>query len=203
MAARTGMAVPISELRQLTQSGTDEYTLGTEVYWSDNHLEDVLDSHKVQVVMVRMAKKPRYDGGTFEYFRYQMPPIIQMVEGSEAGTPVFEVRTSAGTLIGGTEYTFEERSNEIVFSSDRGGTDYYFTGFVYNMNRAAADVWNRKAASVYTAINFSADGARFDREKLHAHCIQMAGYFEGLEGMQSSEFVRTDMNPGPEDAGLF
>ena len=50
-----------------------------------------------------------------------------------------------------------------------------------DLNGAAADVWRRKQSHYHSAINFSTDGHRIDREQLYKHAIEMAEHFE-LEG---------------------
>lgn len=204
MAARLGMADPIQRLRLMTEAGTADYSVAGENYWDDEDLQSVLDRVRRRRVMFLMTAVPDYSAdGSQEYRRYNLPRSFQMVEGTDGGTDFFNVQTSAGTIISTDDFTFYPDALEIYFTNDQGGTAYYWTGFTYDMNEAAAQVWDRKAAHYVTAINFSADGHKFDRGVLQAHCKDQAALFRGEQGIQQSQFVRVDVNPGPADKDRF
>lgn len=47
----------------------------------------------------------------------------------------------------------------------------------YDLNRAAADIWAEKAATVAADYDFSADGANLNRSQPYQHCRQMSAYY--------------------------
>lgn len=46
----------------------------------------------------------------------------------------------------------------------------------YDLNAAAADIWEEKAAAVQTYYNFSADGGRYDQDKLYETAMDKSRY---------------------------
>jgi len=44
----------------------------------------------------------------------------------------------------------------------------------YDLNAAAADIWEEKAAAVASEYNFSADGGKYDLSKKHEQYLKMA-----------------------------
>lgn len=44
----------------------------------------------------------------------------------------------------------------------------------YDLELAAAEIWEEKAAKVAGGFDFSADGARFEQGQVYEHCMKMA-----------------------------
>ena len=49
MTARTGLSTLISQIRGLSNLGTNDYTLGTATYWTDDQIQIVLDNHRTDI----------------------------------------------------------------------------------------------------------------------------------------------------------
>ena len=47
----------------------------------------------------------------------------------------------------------------------------------YDLNAAAADIWEEKAASLAQDFDFSSDGARFDRSQAYEQMMRSARYY--------------------------
>lgn len=47
----------------------------------------------------------------------------------------------------------------------------------YDIDAAAAEGWRRKAGLAAARFSFAADGQRFDRAQIYAHCIQQADFY--------------------------
>jgi len=47
----------------------------------------------------------------------------------------------------------------------------------YNLNLAAADIWEEKAAAVASQYSFNADGSSFQQSEVHAQYLQMANMY--------------------------
>jgi len=53
----------------------------------------------------------------------------------------------------------------------------------YDINAAAADVWQEKAATLAADFDFSADGASYTRSQTYQHAIEMAAYYRRRRSM--------------------
>ena len=72
MTARTGMADLIQQLRAAADVGTADYTAGTVTYWSDDHLEDALDRHRISLYQAPLEPWPTLGtANVYEYFEYR------------------------------------------------------------------------------------------------------------------------------------
>jgi hypothetical protein len=206
MAVRAGMSDLILRLRQSCEAGSADYTLGSTTYWSDQHIQDKLDEHRARLIDVLLVERPQYVSGENVYTRYEFPPSAwKAIENPDAATDNFRVHDSTGADVPSADFTFDARDLSITFDADTEGETYYFDGYAYDLQTAAMEIWLAKAAHIHTAINFSADGHRFDREALYKHCIEMAkayGYREPGGGgqMKASRLVRSDLAGSEVDA---
>lgn len=202
--ARSGMAALITRLRQMAEAGTADYSLAGATYWSDDHLQDILDEHRRRMVDVLLTPRPDYVSGDEIYTRYEIPmPGKVGLEGTAGGSEAFRIADSTGATIAYAGYSFSERDLAVTFTADTEGSARYWSGYAYDLNAAAKDAWLRKAGHAWTAIDFSADGHRFDRSALHAHCLEMAKTFGREKGMVSGKFVRPDLAGGGRDGDRF
>lgn len=62
----------------------------------------------------------------------------------------------------------------------------------YDLNSAAADVWQEKAAPGAQDYDFSADGGSYTRSQAFAQAMQMVRYYRARRGMKT-----TAMRPEP------
>jgi hypothetical protein len=191
MTARTGMTNLITQLRALTSAGTADYTLGSETYWSDNHLQDRLDMARVDLNRVPLTPDPEYGGGTPYYHDYYAP--VGYLEEADSGTAVWSVEDSDGDEAGTANYTVDYLRGLIRFSADQSGTAYYLRARSYNLNRAAALVWRVKAAHYAERFDISTDNHSLSRSQLVKQCIDMARAYETQAGMIFSKMVRRDL----------
>ena len=192
--ARTGMTDLIATLRGMTESGTADWTLGTVSFWSDNHVQDVLDLHRKDYVFQELMPYPTQgSGGTVLYNQYRAP--VGNFEQTTGGTAIFYVQDGTGANVGTALYSVDYVRGVVTFASNTRGTSYFLTGSSYDLNAAAADIWNRKASHyAASAFNFSTDNHSVSREAIHQHCMQMAAKFESLSGdsIQSVQLWRND-----------
>lgn len=202
--ARAGMSDAIRRLRQMTETSENDYTLVDTTYWGDDHLQAKLDEHRVRHVDVALRYEPDYLDSDYVYTRYAIPRSIgNAVEGTAGGSAIFRLTDSTGTVIAASNYTFNERDLAVTFSADQEGSARYWSGYAYDLQAAAREIWLAKAAHVWQAINFSADFHKFDREALYKHCIDMAKLFGYEQGMQAVRMLRTDLLGSSEDAERF
>ena len=184
----------ITRLRRMVEAGTADYTLGDEIYWDDEHLQDELDREKTLAIEVMLAPVPQFVEGVTVYHIYKMPSRIVPFEQPAGGTTVFKVTDGGGTAISTAEFTVDEWAGQLRFTANQDGSARYWTGYYYDLNRVAEAVWNQKAAHAWTAIDFSADGQRFTRSALYAHAVQMRNEYSYADGLKIVSVVRADQD---------
>jgi len=193
MAARTGMANLILRLRHEAQAGTADYTLGGETYWTDDHLEDILDARRVDLWDFELMRYATYDaGGTVVYHDYFAP--FGDLEEATSGTTAWIVLEASGSPIGTGTYTVNYVNGHIRFTSDTAGSSRYLTARSYNLAGAAADIWRHRLGSISAYYNFTSDGQTMSRDQWFQHVKDMINYWEGQSGPQQVEVLRGDLN---------
>ena len=195
MTARTGLSDLILELRGMVEAGTADYAVGTISYWSDDHLQNVLDLYRTDVIFEQLGMYPTVTtGGSSLYKDYRSS--YGFLEATSGGTAILYLQDGIGSVIGSTNYTPDYRRGQFQFSADQGGTAYYLTGRSYDLNAAAADVWRKKAAHYApTSFNFSTDNHSVSKSQVYEHCVQMAEHFENQGGnsLETVTMWRSDL----------
>ena len=190
MAARDGMTTLITTLRGWCDAGTAEYTLAGESYWSDDHLQDTLDQHRMDYRRISMVPEAEYDdGGTAHYYSYYFPGGYW--EGTASGTPAFELENSVGSAIT-TGFSVDLLAGHIRFTADQGGTIYYLSGRKFDVYRAAGQVWRQKAAHVASKFDVNSDNHRLSRSQVMRHYLSMAEHYEKQAPARSVTWERGD-----------
>lgn len=199
---RAGMQNLINRVRALTGAGQSEYTVGDRTYWTDNDLQDILDSNARFVVESPLAWQRQQVGGTAYYFAAQL--AYRDLEEASSGTARWAVRDGPGTLQGTAGYSVDYRQGLISFTASQGGTAYYVTGYTYDVHAAAADVWDERLANFTLWYNFAADNQSFTRSQAFDHAEKMRNYHRSKAGsnivaqafgdLRVSQLVRVDLN---------
>ncbi len=81
-------------------------------------------------------------------------------------------------------------------AAGRKPTDTLWSG-AWDLNRAAADVWDEKAAAVANGFDFAADGGDYKRSQLYAQYVQSARRYRGMRQTGALVLVAT---PAPTAA---
>jgi hypothetical protein len=205
--ARTGMATLISRVRALTSAGTAEYVVDATTWWSDQNIQDTLDSNSQHVVDAPLDWLPEsIGGGTVEYKVAQIP--FRDLEEAASGTARWAIRDAPGAFQGTANYTPDYRTGLVTFTSDQGGTAYYWTGYTFDVYAAAADIWLERLAHFQAWYQFSADGQTFNRQQAWEHAEKMEKLMRSKSGqnilsnaggeLRFSQFVRTDLERSAE-----
>ena len=196
MAARTGMADIITELRGMTEAGTADYTVTSSTYWSDNQLQDILDVNREDVIFEQLSMYPvQIAAGSISYLDYRSS--YGYLEATTGGSTILYLQDSTGASIGTANYTTDERRGQFQFSSDQSGSVYYMTGRSYDLNSAAAQIWRKKAAHyALTSFDFSTDNHTISRSQVYKHSLEMAEFFEnqGGDSISTVDVFRGDVN---------
>lgn len=191
MSARAGMATLINLVRGMTDAGTADYTLGTAVFWDDDHVQEVLDRHRCEVYHEQLRKVPSYvAGGSVLWKEYRSAHAN--LEATTGGTSIYYVQDSTGAVQGTALYTPDYQRGIVTFGSDTSGTAMYLTGRAYDVDGAAADIWRQKAANAAKLYDFEADGQRLSRSQWIEHCLGMADLYAARSNPVTVEMVRSD-----------
>lgn len=196
--ARTGLANLITELRGLAEAGTAEYTIagsgGTATYWDDNQLQDILDTHRKDIIFEPLQMYPyQIAGGSLSWTDYRSG--YGYYEATTGGTAIFYLQDSTGATAGTSLYTPDYRRGQITFGANQAGTVYYLTGRSYDLEAAAADIWRRKASHYApSSFDFSTDNHSVSRSQVYKHCLEMAAYYESksASAVETVQMFRSD-----------
>lgn len=202
MTIRSGMTELIRLIRQLAQAEDGEYEVAGETYWQDEHLQDVLDVFRTDVYEESIYPVPQFISGATVYQNYYW--ANPNVERADSGTAIWQLRNMNGEAIGTANYSVDYPARRIRFGTPTDGSWCALNYSVYDINRAAAEVWRRKAANVANRFDIKTDNHDLKRNQLRQNYLDMAKYYEGLAQQGSGnggssagrmkEMVRSDLN---------
>ena len=178
----------IDTLRGLCNAGTNDATIGTTAYFSDTHIQTALDRYQTRIIREPLLAIETYAGaGTITYLEYQSGN-----QNWESGTARFKVEDATGAEIGTSSYTADYVNGVITFTSDQAGSSRILSGYIYDVNAAAADIWRMKAAHVATGVDFATDNMRVNRGNLEDKYLKMAGYYASMANARVMTLGRDD-----------
>ena len=182
----------IDTVRGYANAAPDEWEVSTDssivTYWDDEEIQRVLDRHKVEYIHAILDAQPTYESGTSVYKQYLLGAT-----NVESGTAVFKIEDTAGTVSG---YTVDYARGIATFSTDQSGKSFYWSGFAYDLDAAAADIWRMKASHVAGLVDFSTDGHSIKRSQQAQAFLNMAGHYQNRsasEGVTTAKIVRDDL----------
>ena len=182
--ARPGMTALIDELRRRCDAGTADF--------SDDALQAVLDGYRRVSVRRPLLVVPTLSGGSAVYNDYYWYAGY-WVEGPESGATAWRVEDSAGSVVGTALYAVESRAGHLRFADDTRGAAYTLTSRAYDLDRAAAAVWDAKAAAVADRFDVSTDNHDLKRSQLMQHYRDMAAGYRRRAPAAASERLRSDL----------
>jgi hypothetical protein len=184
------MANIISDLRGMTEAGTADWTAGTVSFFSDDMLQVILDRHVEPFVFRYMEPESPYkvSDGTYRWSVYELEDL-ENIEASTGGTAIFYVQDNTGGTIAAADYSMDYRRGLMTLTTPANiSTPYFATGYSYDLNGAAADVWRTKANHASVSFDFSTDNHSIKRSQLFANYMQMADYYRGLSNEAAGGF---------------
>jgi hypothetical protein len=173
---RSTLADLIARLRGMVNAGLADYTINSQPFWTNAHLQEVLDRYRQDVYRAPLTPTQTYAGGSVEYRHYYAD--AENLEATSGGTAIFYLQDAAGSAIGTALYSMDYARGHAEFVADTGGSAYYWTGRVFDLNRAAADVWRQKAAHYADRFSFQTDNHRVQLGDLQKQALAQAAYFE-------------------------
>ena len=187
---RASMVDLLLTLRGLTNAGSAEYTVNAVSYWTDAQMQDVLDRHVSQIRHEDLSPIAKVGVGSIGYFDYQSSR--RFFETSSGGTARFIVQDETGATVGSAAYSVDYPRGLVTFGTDTAGQTRYVTGFSYDMNAAAADVWAQKASHYVTAYDVSTDKHDLKRSQIIDNCLKMSREYAAGAQVFSVSIGRSD-----------
>lgn len=172
MAARSGMVAMISSVRGMTNAGTADYTISGSAYWTDDQVQNVLDTHRVDFYEHELTPISAIESGVVVYKTFRAP-----YRNLESGTP-FVLADGLGAAAGTANYSADYVNGIVTFTANQGGTAWYLTARAYDLNASAADIWRMKAAHASADFDFSTDNHSIKGSQVSIQCLKMADYYE-------------------------
>ncbi len=189
--ARTGMTTLIGTMRGLCNLGTNDYTLGTATFWSDDNVQEVLDRHKTFIVEEELAEVENLiAGGSIEYKIFNSR--FGNFEQTSGGTSIFTIEDSAGSVLGTSLYSVDYANGIVTFGADQQGSSRYLTGYSYDIYSTAADIYRMKAGAYAESVNWKTDNMSMNRGDAIGQCLKMADYYSGLGVAKTVDMTRDD-----------
>lgn len=178
MTIRLGMTDLVNRLRQMAQADIAEYVLGGETYWSSEHLQDVLDRHRLDNFQETVYPTAQFENGATIYrdYYWQYGNAEQLTSGSA----IWQLWTVDGVAVGTADYTADYNNQHIEFGTATDGASYLLNYRVYDLNRAASEVWRLKAANVASNFDIRTDNHDLKRSQKVKQYLDMAAQFDRL-----------------------
>lgn len=193
MAARDGMITVITRLRSMTDAGTADYSIAGTNYWQDDQLQDVLDGHRADIRREALVlQSDAVSAGSVEYHDYYWR--YPNVEAVASGTAAWVVEDSTGADVGTASYEINDRARHIRFTADTEGSAYYLSYRAFDLERAAAEVWEQKAAHVSARYDLKIDNHDMKRSQLREAYLANAREYRRKARPHTSRLFHADYN---------
>jgi len=168
MALRAGMTDLVLRTRRMVNDA------GSAIWSDDEDIQDVLDLHRQRVYREPLEHERTLVGsGSAEYTVYHS----RYGNYEAGGTAYFQVEDSAGTQRGTADYTADYIAGIVTMAADQMGTALYLTGWSYDLNGAAADLWQERAGALAERADVSAGDNSIKRSQMMGHALDMAEYY--------------------------
>lgn len=190
--ARAGMANLITEMRVLCQAGTADYSVAGVAYFSDDQIQASLDETRAELRDVGLVDRPQRGTAGYSYLDYEIPRTAGAWFEEAATGSGWAVRDGTGATVGTALYSVNYRARMVTFASNTGGSAYLLDARAYDLNRAAANLWRRRAALEALRVDWSSDNHNVKASQRRDFCLDMAAQFEAQAGPSSGQFVRID-----------
>lgn len=142
--------------------------------WADSEdVQDVLDRHSERIYREPLTHERTLTGsGTAVYTIYR-----SRYANLEAGTANFQLEDAAGTQRGTATYTADYAAGVITMASDQLGTALYLSGYSYDLNGAAADLWRERAGQLAERVDARTGDNSLSRSQMMKQALTMADYY--------------------------
>lgn len=181
------MSALITTLRELTNTGLTDYSVGAVTYWTDDQLEKLLDAHQFRVGQGDLSARPELMNGSMVYYDYVFSePFVERADTASA----FVVRDGNGSAIGTAGYSVNYEAGIITFADDQKGSARYLNYRWYDVYGAAGDVYERKAAHASARFDITTDNHGLKQSQLVASYTRLAGEMRNRSRVQAVRWGR-------------
>lgn len=188
--ARIGMMALIHQMRVWCAADVNQLQVNGVSYWTDDQLEAELDATVQHFAEVPLIPAPRFEAGLYRWHEYLISPRVGRFLEYGAPDDGFAVRDSGGHIVVG--YAINLRAMRLTFSEDQRGAEYTLNARAYRIYRAAARIWEQKAAFAAANIAWSIGDHTLKGDQLYEQCMAQAQRFWRLDGVKSSPLRRVD-----------
>ncbi len=190
MSVRTGMADMINYVRLHADLSQNEVTVNGVAYWTDQQIQDVLDTYRQDARRILLEVVPEKLAGVVLYTRYYLPDYIgSWIETGDQFTIVDVLGNAAPS------YTLDLNSRVVIFDANTTGKTYYAYMRVYDIRPAIAEVWLMKAGLRTALIDWKAGGQSMNEDAEYKHCMEQYKEWSGYMGIKSVRMRREDYQP--------
>ena len=165
---RSGMAYLVDEVSRMCAVTSAELA----DYLTPAVIETALDRNRDDIYRAPMLPVEEYEGGSVVWRTH-----VSGYANLEGGTVEFMVRDATGNLISPSLYSADYARGMVTFAANTGGTVYYLTGHTYDLDGAAADIWQDKMSRAAKFFDYSGDGHNIGKSKVFAQAQAMAAYY--------------------------
>lgn len=162
------MLTIISRLRRMVNDAS--YAV-----WQNDDLQDTLDLHRLHVQREELSMEKTLLSSTAYEYRIFHSKYGNFESG---GSVYFKLEDSAGSQRGTATYTADYLRGIVTMTADQAGTELYLTGWSYDLNAAAADLWRERAGQVAGYYDVNTDGHNLSRSQWQRQCLEMAKQFD-------------------------
>jgi len=194
--ARSGLSYLRDDLRQLTDAGLSDWTVGAVSYFNSDMLDTILDKHAepFSFELMDSLKPDMASSGAYSWTRYQINGA-ENIEQTTGGTAIFIIQDQSGAVIPSSSYSVNYRTGLVTFTADTQGAPYYATGWSYDINGAAADIWRMKANHAANSFDFTTDNHSIKRSQVYQQYMKQADFYQAKSwkgGAGKGAMVRED-----------
>lgn len=192
MAVRDGMGNLIQQLRENCDAGLSDFEIAGVVYWNGEQLQKQLDQQRTDIYREAVYPVESFVNNEAQYLDYYWR--FGNAEEAESGSAAWKLEDANGSALGTGQYSIDYDTRHIIFPASTDGSTYYLTYRTFNVNLAAAEVWEKKAANVSSKFDVSTDNHSLKRSQLAAAYGLKAKEFRKKAGGRAKLMMRSDLS---------
>lgn len=188
--ARAGMANLIRQLRVNGAAGSNDELVNGVQYWTDDQLQEILDAHSQDINDVPLVTYSEMVAGVTVWKKYYIPASIPInLEGASSVGEFTVVDTLGNTVTG---YTLDLPRRRLDFTASQEGRTYYLRARSFDINKASAELWTKKASLYAELIDWKAGTYNLKEDQVYQHALERAAYWAGKSGFGRVKLNRDD-----------
>lgn len=177
----------VDTLRQMAGVTATQYTIGSDAYWTDEQLQQVLDRHVSTRLIQIPAKLARSldESGQSVWVHGEVPRFAGTLDTENIAI----VDRHGAALDGATVHP----DGRIDFDTDQRNTGPLVSGLAYDLNAAAAEVLDHWSGALADGYDISIDGQSLKRSQRRQAIASRADTFRAKALPKTVRLVRRDL----------